>query len=227
MDPIATHGSETPQAPLHAIILTGGKSRRMGTRKELLHFAGEPGLLRLVHHLQIVTPCITIVTDGTQSYDFLPPHVAIARDREPDCGPIGGIWTGMQFHEAELQLVTGCDYPLMEPHVWRQMLLTLKSQQSSSQDRQPLSSLQQNQHLRADAVVPFVYGKRHPLCAIYRRTTLPLWEKALDSRELRVMRMLEQLNIIDYVPQNDEEAAFFLNMNTVGDYEQAKERLKQ
>ncbi|MCC3374954.1 molybdenum cofactor guanylyltransferase [Cohnella sp. REN36] len=199
--------SESPlRTRCHAIVLAGGASRRMGTRKERLDLNGEPNLLRLCRLLHGMADRVTVVTDARETYSFLPEDIAVVRDRVPDRGPVGGICTGMGVSDAPLQLVAGCDYPLVSEQAWFRLLRQLEANPN------------------ADAVVPVAFGKEHPLCAVYRARTLPLWEAALAAGELRVRRTVDRMSTV-FRRMEDEEEAEYVNMNEPEDYAAVKERL--
>ncbi|MEK0317370.1 molybdenum cofactor guanylyltransferase [Cohnella sp. 56] len=193
-------------AGCHAIVLSGGASRRMGERKELLQIAGEPLLLRLCRSLSEAAEEVTVVADRERSYDFLPSHVRIAVDQVADYGPIAGICAGMTNSRLPLQLVVACDYPLTSPRIWTELAQLLTS------------------HPEVDTVVPEAGGKLHPLCAIYRSTTLPVWEAALRSGNRRVMEAMQAMRMLAWRPEA-AGAAGLMNMNTPEDFRLAKERL--
>lgn len=193
-------------AGCQAIVLSGGASRRMGERKELLQIAGEPLLLRLCRSLLDVAEEVTVVADRERPYDFLPSHVRIAVDQVADYGPIAGICAGMANSSLPLQLVVACDYPLASPRIWTELAQVLAS------------------HPEVDAVMPEAGSKLHPLCAIYRSTTLPAWEAALRSGNRRVMEAAQAMRILTWRPEA-ADAAGLMNMNTPEDFRLAKERL--
>ncbi|WP_217596278.1 molybdenum cofactor guanylyltransferase [Cohnella sp. GbtcB17] len=190
----------------HAIVLCGGAGRRMGARKELLEFNGEPLLLRMCNSLSEIAERITVVADRERGYAFLPGGVRAIADDVAAFGPIAGICAGMAVSELPLQLVVACDYPLAGLYVWRALADTLA------------------RHPEADAVLPEAGGKLHPLCAIYRRRTLSAWQDALESGNRRVMAATQQMRIVKWLPE-DGAAGQLMNMNTPDDYRLAKERL--
>ncbi|MDI4647167.1 molybdenum cofactor guanylyltransferase [Cohnella sp. F6_2S_P_1] len=191
----------------HAVVLCGGAGRRMGARKELLDFNGEPLLFRLCRSLSNIARQLTVVTDVKREYDFLPREVRVIADQVADFGPVAGICAGMAASSFPLQLVVACDYPLAGPQVWRALADTLAL------------------HPEADAVLPEVGGKLHPLCALYRSRTLATWQAALDGGNKRVMAATERMRIVSWVPEDGATNAL-MNMNTPEDYRLAKERLR-
>ncbi|MDG0808277.1 molybdenum cofactor guanylyltransferase [Cohnella rhizosphaerae] len=191
----------------HAIVLCGGEGRRMGGRKELLEFNGEPLLLRLCRSLSGIAERITVVADRKREYAFLPDGVRAIADEVADFGPIAGICAGMRVSDLPLQLVVACDYPLAGSFVWRALADTLA--------RYP----------EADAVLPEAGGKLHPLCALYRQRTIGAWADAMASGNRRVMAATQRMRLVKWLP-GDQAADRLMNMNTPDDYRLAKERLR-
>lgn len=190
----------------HAVVLCGGSGSRMGARKELLEFNGEPLLMRMCSSLSEIAERITVVADRDREYAFLPDGVSTIADEVAAFGPIAGICAGMAVSELPLQLVVACDYPLAGPFVWRALADTLA------------------RHPEADGVLPEAGGKLHPLCALYRRRTLGAWQDAMGSGNRRVMAATERMRIAKWLPEG-EAAGQLMNMNTPEDYRLAKERL--
>lgn len=191
----------------HAVVLCGGAGRRMGARKERLEFNGEPLLLRLCRSLSEIAERVTVVAERKREYEFLPGDVRVIADDVAEFGPIAGICAGMAASELPLQLVVACDYPLAGPTVWRALAETL------------------SRHPEADAVLPEVAGKLHPLCAIYRSHTLSVWQAALNSGNKRVMEATERMRFVKWLPEGNASDRL-MNMNTPEDYRLAKERMR-
>ncbi|MFC3802512.1 molybdenum cofactor guanylyltransferase [Cohnella sp. GCM10012308] len=191
----------------HAVVLCGGAGRRMGARKEWLEFNGEPLLMRLCRNLLEVAEQVTVVADIKRDYDFLPKEIRVIADNVNEFGPVAGIFAGMSASSLPLQLVVACDYPLAGPHVWLALAETLA------------------RHPEADAVLPEVDGKLHPLCALYRSRTLAVWQAALNAGNKRVMDATESMNMVRWLPKG-EVSDRLMNMNTPEDYRIAKERLR-
>ena len=82
----------TDQCKMSAVILCGGKSRRMGTDKAMLTAEGTPNAVRLLRALSGEdSPCTDVwLSIGTgESYPDI--HVQKVSDRFPGCGPMGGL----------------------------------------------------------------------------------------------------------------------------------------
>ena len=96
--------------PLKALLLVGGKSRRMGTDKAALVFDGQTLLERT---LATITPHVPefflSVAHGDQRNDY--PTIP---DLTPNPGPLGGIQAAFTKYPDTAWLVIACDLPLFD-----------------------------------------------------------------------------------------------------------------
>ena len=90
-----------------AIILTGGKSSRMGRPKALLPFGNEPLIAHLVRRLERKFKQIVVVAAPDQELPPLPAKVV--RDEVAYQGPVGGIYYGLKAAIGTGAFVTSCD----------------------------------------------------------------------------------------------------------------------
>ena len=188
--------------PASAIILTGGKSSRMGQPKALLLFEGEPLILHTVRLLQTVFADIVVVAAPDQELPLLP--VTITRDEVAYQGPVGGIFYGLQAAREERCFVTSCDTPFLN--------LSLVSH---------LLSLASGY----DVVVPYWQDRLQPLHAVYRRSVAPLLREQLERGELRPIFLYKKVRTRE-VPEDeirrfDSTGSSFHNMNSPEDYQEA------
>ena len=83
----------THDKSLAAVILCGGRSRRMGTDKAGLTF-GEESLLHRVCRLTLgAANPVVVVAAPDQKLPALPDDVHLVRDLFPGEGPVGGVLT--------------------------------------------------------------------------------------------------------------------------------------
>jgi molybdopterin-guanine dinucleotide biosynthesis protein A len=92
-------------------VLTGGKSRRMGTDKAGLDWGGQP----LVEHMRAI---LSRVADPVE---LVGPGGL--NDREPGAGPVEGISTALEATESAANIVVAVDLPFLTPE-WLSFLLT-------------------------------------------------------------------------------------------------------
>ena len=197
--------SDQPLLNATAVVLTGGKSSRMGRPKALLLFDGEPLIVHLVRALKRMFAETVIVAAPDQDLPDLP--ATLVRDEVAYQGPVGGIYYGLKATSGESCFVTSCDVPFLNP---------------------ALISYLTTQISHYDVVVPFWENRFQPLHAVYRTTVLPLLKGQLDRGELRPIYLFDKVQTCkvdeDVIRRFDPEGLSFLNMNTPDDYEHALQR---
>lgn len=175
-----------------AVILAGGKSRRMGQDKSLMLHEGKPLIERVSQQIKPYFNELLISSNRPDQLGFL--NCPILVDSELDCGPVMGITTALEQAKHELLFVLGCDIPDIDiPFV------------------ESLYRLAQT----ADAVVPMGADKRpEPLFAFYRRTVLPNARALLARGGRRVIDILPGLHVQHPLMR----AQRYTNLNTPDDF---------
>ncbi|HKL12962.1 MAG TPA: NTP transferase domain-containing protein, partial [Halanaerobiales bacterium] len=79
---------------MNAIILAGGKSSRFGSNKALYKINQKPMLVNIVEKLSPIFKKIYIIGDQKDKYEEIRGTVYL-RDKIPDKGPLGGLYTGL------------------------------------------------------------------------------------------------------------------------------------
>jgi molybdenum cofactor guanylyltransferase len=101
-------------APLHGLVLAGGRSTRMGRDKAALAAAGRTQLARAV---ALVTPHVErafVSVRADQSSDPLRAGFPQIVDRHENLGPIAGILAAQAQYPEHAWLVLACDLPLLD-----------------------------------------------------------------------------------------------------------------
>ncbi len=193
-----------PQSPIpaSAIILTGGKSSRMGRPKALLPFDNEPLVTHLVRTLQ---SCFTdIVVVAAPDQDLPPLPVTLTRDAVAYQGPVGGMVYGLQAAHGELCFITSCDAPFLNLAFIAHLLSLADAY---------------------DVVVPHWQERLQPLHAVYRRSVLPLLQEQLERNELRPIFLYKKVRTREVSEEElrrfDPSGLSFRNMNSPEDYQEA------
>lgn len=188
-----------------AIILTGGKSSRMGRPKALLLFDNEPLIVHIVRALKLIFPEVVVVAAPEQQLPPLP--ATLVRDDVAYQGPVGGIYYGLEVAREPFAFVTSCDVAFLSV---------------------PLISYLTSQISNHDVVVPYWQERFQPLHAVYRKSVLPLLKEQLERGELRPVYLFDKVRTRkideDDIRRLDPEGLSFLNMNTPDDYAVALKR---
>ncbi|MBK8804332.1 MAG: NTP transferase domain-containing protein [Fibrobacteres bacterium] len=101
-------------APLDALILAGGASRRMGSDKALLEWKGRPATLRLRELLAGVVDRVWLSRAVGQELPEGWSESDVVRDREIASGPLRGILSALAAHPGRAFLVVAVDQPLLD-----------------------------------------------------------------------------------------------------------------
>ena len=93
------------------LVLSGGRSRRMGTDKALLQRDGETQLARTFSLLERHLPRVFVSTRPDQAGDQERGRFPQIVDRYEGLGPVAGILSAMEAHAEVEWLIVACDLP--------------------------------------------------------------------------------------------------------------------
>jgi molybdopterin-guanine dinucleotide biosynthesis protein A len=182
------------------IILSGGKSSRMGANKAFLHVGGERLIDRTVRIFKEIFPEVILVTNSP--LDYLDQDCTIATDIIKGKGPLGGIYTGLFHASHERIFMAACDMPFLNRAFIKYMM---------------------NHCADFDIVVPELPDGLQPLHAIYSRRCLPAIKRLIDKDQLKITgfyKGLKKLTIPEDVTKRfDPKGMMFINVNTEEDLE--------
>jgi molybdopterin-guanine dinucleotide biosynthesis protein A len=169
------------------VVLTGGKSRRMGRDKALVRIAREPMAVRVVRALE-EAGAVDVVCVGGDTAALAALGLDTIEDEYPDGGPLGGLISGLSHTDGHIVLVTPCDLLAPEAAAFRLLVGTL---------------------LQSDALVavPIVGGVWRPLPAAFRAASRPRLVDAFEAGERAVHRAIERLAFVaaDVGPMADAD----------------------
>jgi molybdopterin-guanine dinucleotide biosynthesis protein A len=185
------------------IVLCGGQSRRMGRAKADLPFAGDSLLVNTVRLLNQVADPVIVAAAPDQQLPPLPENVRIVHDNTPAQGPLAAF-VNAGVHVPPYRdwiFLVSCDLPF----------LTL-----------PFLHLLAARGREADAVVPFVNDRWHPLAAMYRRSTIASAQRVFTAGARRMLDLLDALNVTRITALDlrsiDGADRLLQNVNTPEDY---------
>ncbi len=196
------------KSDITAVILAGGQSRRLGRDKAVEPFAGEPLIRRVIRRASeaVATQHVVVVVADPARAAALPLDDGhrTAIDVFPDCGSLGGIYTGLNASSTEWALVTACDMPFLSA---------------------PLLADMAGLRDGVDAVVPVVDGRPEPTHALYSRRCLPAIESRIRAGQLKISGFFDDVEV-RYVPESDirrldPDLLSFFNINRPEDLSQA------
>lgn len=193
------------QPSVHAVILAGGKSSRMGVPKDQLPWREGTFLTEMGKEiLAMGLPCLIVSNEPERIPAELAEQdgVSVTPDLVPSAGPVSGLVTAFRLCAEDVLLVLSCDLPFMD----RTQMASLLAYAAGKDGW--------------DAVIPSAQGRIHPLCALYRKSTQPRWEKALEQGDLRLMNTIRQLYVLE-VPDGWLDPWALFNVNTPEEYDMA------
>lgn len=196
------------------IILSGGKSSRMGENKSLMKLGNKTVIEHVVHLMKSVFTEVIVITNSPAEYEFL--DIPIYQDIYKHVGPLAGIHTGLKHSKTANNFIISCDIPLMTNQIIKHII--------EYKTNHPITVC------RADGFIQQLAGK-------YSKSLLPKIENILKKQEDEI-RNFEQkkrkcsvlsfldmagAEIIDIEKQNFYTADTFFNMNRKEDYEKILE----
>ena len=203
--PLASQPKEIPcmsdqqNTEITGIVLSGGKSRRMGKEKGLCHFRGKALITFAIDTLKPL--CKTLIISANNKidqYDLL--EYPVISDDIPDTGPIGGLYSCLKQSQSAINLVISCDTPFVTTEVYQELLKYIVDYQ---------------------AVVPVHEdGLLEPITAVYHRSCLPVILQQIEKGEYKMMDLLARLNTkFVYFDTNmsDSKPSLFHNLNSPED----------
>jgi molybdopterin-guanine dinucleotide biosynthesis protein A len=193
-------------------VLAGGGSTRFGRDKALARIGDEALLARLCSVMRGVTPSVMVVGSREKYAAF---GAECIPDRWPCEGPLGGIITALlatsETSGGEWNIIIGCDMPFLTSD-WLTYLV------------------QRAQASQAEVVAPRSAHGLEPLCACWRASSVEKLQRAFEGGTRKVTEAMKHLmmEVLDetHCKRFDSADRLFWNMNTPGDYEEAKRILE-
>ena len=180
------------------VILAGGKSSRIGQDKSFLHLNGKPLIEVAIDNLSEIFKSLLIITNNPKPYKTF--GIRVAGDRIKDCGPLGGIYTGLSISENMNNFVVACDMPFLDKELISYMIEEIGDY---------------------DVVIPKFNGRLQPLCAIYSKNCIKPIENQIFNQKLKIVDFFKDVKV--KIIENEEikkiesaERSFF-NINTPED----------
>ena len=195
---------------IFGVILAGGKSSRFGRPKLFATLGGAPMASWGVRALRAAGLPVGVISDEDGVEAVL--GVQVRPDLAAGLGPIGGLWTALQWARERGDdgvLLLGCNMPLVSEALLRTVL-------GWSDD--------------APAVVPLGSNGPEPLCALYRAACASAVEHRLHSEDRSMHGLAQAIGAVfideDPVAGVADPKIDFLNVNTVRERNRAEHFLE-
>jgi molybdenum cofactor guanylyltransferase len=181
-----------------AVILAGGKSRRMGRDKAWVELDGRPLITVAIEKIQRLG-VEEIFISGRTDVDYSALNCPVLQDHQPECGPLEGIGRGLEACQAPLLLVLAVDMAAMRVEMLQQLMAQCD----------PMTG-----------VVPELPAGLEPLAAIYPKRSHTLVQAAItdsrfSARDFATVCQREKL--VRFWPIPTSAAEKFSNWNHPGD----------
>ncbi len=153
------------ESQLTGIILSGGKSSRMGKEKGLVDFQGKPLISYAIDALKPLVQNI-IIGANNQLSDYKKLGYLIVEDEIKNIGPIGGVLSTLRYSETKYNIILSCDMPFINTELLHYLNIKIQGY---------------------EVVVPVHdTSKIEPLCGIYSKDILPVMEDAVENGNFKL-----------------------------------------
>ena len=186
-----------------AVILAGGKSRRMGRDKLTLELGGETLLESAISRFSEEFNHVYLSVADIEKYSDIDIHKIV--DLLPGAGPLSGLHAALSTIPGEGLFLVAADLPYSNPKA-AMKIITLCGEKEAG-------------------IIKLPDGKIEPLFGYYRKTLLARCEKAIASGDFRMTELIASADVRYVAPDElgelwDEK--MILNINYPGDYEKIR-----
>lgn len=180
-------------------VLAGGASKRMGRDKALLPFHGTTLVEHVAQTVRQAAGSVALIGDPDRlSHLGLP----VFADQLPSCGPASGIYTALRVTDANWNLVVACDMPAVPVEILNELMCRAETEDAGC----------------VAAAGPS--GAPEPLCAVYHRRCLPVFERAIRDGRVKMRDVVSEIGVkVMPVP-----AAALVNVNTPAEWSEFADR---
>ena len=190
---------------ISGIILSGGKSQRMGKDKAFLKIGQKPIIETITDLFQKLFKETLIVTHRKDSYLYL--GVGVHEDISPNQGALGGLYTGLFRSNFFNSFAVACDMPSLDAGV-----INYLCQEAEGYD----------------VVVPRTEDGFQPLHALYSKTCLEPIRSVLKEKMTRIVDFYPRVRVRVVEAREflsiDPEMRSFVNINTPEELNRLKKR---
>ncbi len=201
------HGSASSSVQgVSGIVIAGGKSRRMGRDKRFLEVSGKTLLDHVLEAMgALFAEVILVLSEETPVLKQL--RWRTVTDLIPQCGSLGGLYTGLYYATYPRVFAAACDMPFLNDKVIRYM-----------------AALNEG----ADVVMACLTTGLQPMHALYSKRCLGPLEAMARAGNLKVQSLVSLTELKVRLVQEDELIGLdphllsFQNVNTPADLEAAR-----
>lgn len=177
------------------IILSGGKSRRMGENKAFIEIEGVPIIQRIYSLFKELFQEVIIVTNQVELFNNF--DSKIYSDLLPNKGVLGGLYTGLFFSTFHYSFCVACDMPFIRKALVQYIINHIEGE---------------------DVIVPRTEDGLQPLHAIYSKNCLDPIKKIMEQGKYKIIDFYNWVNVKIVEEKDftvlDPLRESFINVNT-------------
>jgi molybdenum cofactor guanylyltransferase len=180
---------------ISGIILSGGKSVRMGENKAFIEIDGVPIIHRIYSLFKELFQEIIIVTNQKELFSNI--NSKIYTDLLPNQGALGGLYTGLFFSNFSHSFCVACDMPFIKKSLVKYLIKNIEDY---------------------DVIVPLTKDGLQPLHAIYSKNCLDPIKKTIEKGKYKI---IDFYSLVKVKILKEEDFGFldplresFINVNT-------------
>jgi len=200
------------------IILSGGKSTRMGENKSLLKIGDRTIIEKMADLMNSLFDKVIMITNDPDEYAFL--NIPMYQDIYPHLGPLSGIHSGLVHSSTEHNFFISCDMPLMSAEMIKYLI---------------------DYPTQKPVTIAKAEGFIQQLCGQYSKACLEPAEHILKTRQdeekrnpdqkkrgCKVLQLVREIDaeIIDAETLPFYNSDLYFNMNKQEDYQYVIDQLK-
>ncbi len=163
--------------PTYGLVLTGGKSERMGRDKALIEYCGLPHAEYIMKQLEPYCDGVYLSARKDQWKGSAIEALPTIEDSVIAKGPIAGILSAFSLHPDANWFVVACDLIHFNQHVIEALIANF--------DQQSVATAFANKEK----------GFPEPLCALYTPQAREIFERALKNNTTCPVKVLRQANV--------------------------------
>ena len=207
------------------IILSGGRSRRMGQDKAFLEVGGR----RLIDHVadaltQVSDDLIIVANEPDRYHD---PRWRVVPDAFPDTGSLGGLYTGLVAARHAYAVAVACDMPFLNVSLLRYLISQARSWDAAVPHVSGPSFLHRPDRVERRPTAKDV--DLQPLHAVYHRRAAAAIRRQIAAGDLRLIGFFPHIRVhyvsADVIARFDPQGLSFFNANTPEEWQLVVERL--
>jgi len=184
-----------PKNSITGIILSGGKSTRMGENKAFIEIEGVPIVSRIHNLFKELFKEVVIVTNQQELFKNF--DSKIYSDLLPNKGVLGGLYTGLFFSTFHYSFCVACDMPFIKKSLVQYIIKNIDGE---------------------DVVVPRTIDGLQPMHAVYSKNCLDPIKNIIEQGKYKIIDIYNRVNvkIIEekYFISIDPFRESFVNVNT-------------